>query len=238
MKIIFSPSKEMTFNRPIEEKTKFNGKTKIIIEELKKLKEEDIKEIFKISDKVLKEVLMYIEDFEKSESFRAIEMYNGLAFRSFDVESLNEDERKYMDDHLKILSTFYGPLCPEKLVRPYRLDFNTKLKINGESLKNFWKEEYNKAFDKDEVILNLASNEFSSLLDRNKFKIYDFEFFERKEDKLKSHSTTSKKARGLMLNYICKNKITELEEIKLFNVDEYKYDKDLSDKGKFVFIRS
>ncbi|MEJ8751882.1 peroxide stress protein YaaA [Lagierella sp. ICN-221743] len=238
MKIIFSPSKEMTFNRPIEEKTKFNGKKKIIIKELKNLKPEDIKEIFKISDKVLKEVLMYIEDFEKSESFRAIEMYHGIAFRSFDVESLNEDERKYMDDHLKILSTFYGPLCPEKLVRPYRLDFNTKLKINGESLKNFWKEEYNKAFDKDEVILNLASNEFSSLLDRNKFKIYDFEFFERKEDKLKSHSTTSKKARGLMLNYICKNKITELEEIKLFNVDGYKYDKDLSDKGKFVFIRS
>lgn len=238
MKIIYSPSKEMTFNRPIEEKTKFNGKTKIIIEELKKLKEEYIKEIFKISDKVLKEVLIYIEDFEKSESFRAIEMYNGLAFSSFDIESLKEDERKYMDEHLKILSTFYGPLCPEKLVRPYRLDFNTKLKINGESLKNFWKEEYNKAFNKNEVILNLASNEFSSLLDRNKFKMYDFEFFERREGKLKQHSTTSKKARGAMLNYICRNKINELEEIKLFDVDGYKYDDELSDKGQFVFIRS
>ena len=237
MKIIFSPSKEMTFNRPIEEKTKFNGKTKIIIEELKNLKPEDIKEIYKVSEKVLEEVLNYINNFDKSESYRAIEMYHGIAFRLFDVASLKEDQRKYMDEHLKILSAFYGPLHPEEFVRPYRLDFNTKLKINGESLKNFWKEEYNKAFDKDEVILNLASNEFSSLLDRNKFKIYDFEFFERKEDKLKSHSTTSKKARGLMLNYICKNKITELEEIKLFDADGYKYDKDLSDKGKFVFIK-
>ncbi|WP_237037424.1 peroxide stress protein YaaA [Mediannikoviicoccus vaginalis] len=237
MKIIFSPSKEMAFNRPIEEKTEFNEKTKIIIDELKKLKEEEIREIYKISDKVAKEVLMYIEDFEKSESYRAIEMYNGLAFRSFDVTSLKEDERKYMDEHLKILSTFYGPLCPEKLVRPYRLDFNTKLKVNGESLKNFWKEEYNKAFNKEEVILNLASNEFSSLLDRNKFKMYDFEFFERREGKLKQHSTTSKKARGAMLNYICRNKIANLEEIKLFDVDGYKYDDELSDKGQFVFVK-
>ena len=76
MKIIFSPSKEMAFNSPIEEKTEFNEKTKIIIDELKKLKEEDIIKIFKVSDKVAKDVLLYIEDFEKSESYRAIEMYN------------------------------------------------------------------------------------------------------------------------------------------------------------------
>ena len=67
--------------------------------------------------------------------------------------------------------------------------------------------------------------------------MYDFEFFERKEGKLKQHSTTSKKARGAMLNYICRNKIANLEEIKYFDVDGYKHDKDLSYKGKFVFIR-
>ena len=116
-------------------------------------------------------------------------MYTGIAFRSFDVASLKEDERRYMDEHLKIMSAFYGPLCPEELIRPYRLDFNTKLKIDGKSLKNFWKEEYNNSFDEGEVILNLASNEFSSLLDRKKFTIYDFEFFEKKNGKLKSHST-------------------------------------------------
>lgn len=238
MKIIFSPSKEMTFNRPIEEKTKFNEKTKIIIKELKKLKPEEIKEIYKVSEKVLEEVLNYINNFDKSESYRAIEMYHGIAFRLFDVASLKEDQRKYMDEHLKILSAFYGPLHPEEFVRPYRLDFNTKLRVDGESLKNFWKEEYNKAFNKEEVILNLASNEFSGLLDRNIFKIYDFEFFENKDGKLKSHSTISKKARGLMLNYICKNKITDLEEIKLFKVDGFKYEKNLSNKMKFVYIRS
>lgn len=94
MKIIFSPSKEMTFDNPIEEKVKLNEKTKIIIENLQKLKEKEIKEIYKISDKVLKEVVEYINDFDKRESYRAIEMYRGMAFRSFDVASLKEDERK------------------------------------------------------------------------------------------------------------------------------------------------
>lgn len=237
MKIIFSPSKEMTFDNTIEEKIEFNDKTKIIIEELKKLNPEEIKEIYKISDKVVKEVLNYINNFDKIESYRAIEMYTGIAFRSFDVASLKEDERKYMDEHLKILSAFYGPLCPEELVRPYRLDFNTKLKIDGNSLKNFWKEEYNNSFDEGEVILNLASNEFSSLLDRKKFTIYDFEFFEEKNGKLKSHSTISKKARGKMLNYICKNKITNLEEIKKFDMDGFKYENKMSEERKFVFVK-
>ena len=237
MKIIFSPSKEMTFDNPIEEKVEFNDKIKIIIEELKKLKPIEIKEIYKISDKVLEEVLNYINNFDKIESYRAIEMYTGIAFRSFDVASLKEDERKYMDDHLKIMSAFYGPLCPEELVRPYRLDFNTKLKIDGKSLKNFWKEEYNNSFDEGEVILNLASNEFSSLLYRKNFTIYDFEFFEKKNGKLKSHSTISKKARGIMLNFICKNKITNLEEIKKFDMDGFKYEYKMSEERKFVFVK-
>ena len=142
-----------------------------------------------------------------------------------------------MDEHLKILSAFYGPLCPEKLVRPYRLDFNTKLKVNGESLKNFWKEEYNNSFDEGEVILNLASNEFSNLLDRKNFTIYNFEFLEKKNGRLKSHSTISKKARGIMLNFICKNKITNLEEIKKFDMDGFKYEYKMSEERKFVFVK-
>ena len=109
--------------------------------------------------------------------------------------------------------------------------------LSGESLKNFWKEEYNNTFDSGEVILNLASNEFSRLLDRSKFKIYEFEFFEKKDKKLKSHSTISKKSRGKMLNYICKNKVTDYEKIKFFNLDEFKFDEDLSEEEKFVFIK-
>lgn len=238
MKIIFSPSKEMSFRSPYKEATNYSDKTKTIISELKNLNKEEIKKIYKISDKVADEVLNYIYNFDSKESYRAIEMYTGLAFRKFDVTSLNKDERAYLEDHLVILSAFYGPINPEKLINPYRLDMNTGLKINGLSLKNFWKDEFNDAFYDGETILNLASDEFSTLIDRKRFKIYDFEFFEKRDEKLKSHSTISKKSRGLMLNYICKTKIKNLEDLKNFNLEGFKFEEELSTESKFTFIKT
>lgn len=238
MKIIFSPSKEMSFSNPCNEATTYSDKTKTIISELKNLNKDEIKNIYKISDKVADEVANYIDNFYIEESYRAIEMYTGLAFRKFDIDSLNSDERSYLDEHLVILSAFYGPINPEKLVRPYRLDMNIGIKIDGLSLKNFWKDEFNSAFHDGEIILNLASDEFSGLIDRKKFKIYDFDFFEKKDGKLKSHSTISKKSRGLMLNYICKNKIENLENLKNFNLEGFKFAEELSTESKFTFIKT
>lgn len=237
MKIIFSPSKEMTFNSPCDIKVEYSDKTKIIIEELKKYSPEELKEIYKISGKVLDDVTKYIESFNKKESYKAVDMYSGLAFRKLDVMTLKDDERKYLDKKLKILSAFYGPISTKKLIRPYRLDFNTKIKIEGKSLKKFWEDEFNKSFDEKETILNLASNEFSSLLNRNKFKIYDFEFFEKKGDKLKNHSTISKKARGLMLRFLSQNKLEEVQKVKNFDLDGYKFAEELSEDMKFVFVK-
>lgn len=237
MKIIFSPSKEMSFQSPYKEATTYSDKTKIIISELKNLNKDEIKNIYKISDKVADEVANYIDNFYIEESYRAIEMYTGLAFRKFDIASLNPDEKSYLDEHLVILSAFYGPINPEKLVRPYRLDMNIGIKIDGLSLKNFWKDEFNSAFEDGETILNLASDEFSNLIDRKKFKIYDFDFFEKKDGKLKSHSTISKKSRGLMLNYICKNKIENLEDLKNFNLEGFEFAEELSTESKFTFIK-
>ncbi len=238
MKIIFSPSKEMSFSNPYKEATNYSDKTKTIISELQNLNKDEIKKIYKISDKVADEVTNYIDSFDSEESYRAIEMYTGLAFRKFDVASLNSDEKSYLDDHLIILSAFYGPINPEKLVHPYRLDMNTVLKVDGLSLKNFWKDEFNDAFYEGETILNLASGEFSSLIDRKRFKIYDFDFFEKKDGNLKSHSTISKKSRGLMLNYICKNKIENLEDLKNFNLEGFEFEKELSTESKFTFIKT
>lgn len=238
MKIIFSPSKEMSFQSPYKEATDYSDKTNQIMDVLQKLNKNEIKKIYKISDKVADEVANYINNFDSEESYRAIEMYTGLAFRKFDVASLNSDERAYLDDHLIILSAFYGPINPEKLVRPYRLDMNTGIKIDGLSLKNFWKDEFNDSFYEGETILNLASDEFSSLIDRKRFKIYDFDFFEKKDCKLKSHSTISKKSRGLMLNYICKNKIENLEDLKNFNLEGFEFYEKLSTEEKFTFIKT
>ncbi|WP_338974058.1 peroxide stress protein YaaA [Fusobacterium vincentii] len=50
-------------------------------------------------------------------------------------------------------------------------------------------------------------------------------------------SIYSKKARGKFLNYLIKNQINNLEDIKEVELDKYSLNKDLSDEKNFVFTR-
>lgn len=237
MKIIFAPSKEMDLSRGEKIPTSFSRNTEKIISSLKVLDDRELKKLYKVSDKVLEEIKAYIENFDKDLSFKALDLYKGLAYKYLNKEYLDKDAINYLDNHLIILSAFYGPISPSTYIRPYRLDFNTPIKVGGKTLKNLWKGDYNKNFEEGETILNLASNEFSSLIDRKNFIFYDFEFYEDKDGKLKSHSTISKKARGLMVRYLASEKIANIEMIRNFNLDSYKYREDLSKNFKFVFVK-
>ena len=237
MKIIFAPSKEMDLSRGEKISTSYSENTKEIISRLKSLDDIELKKLYKVSDKVLEEIKTYIENFKNENSFKALDLYKGLAYKNLNKEDLDEEAINYLDDHLIILSALYGPISPDTYIKPYWLDFNTPLKVGGKSLKNLWKDAYNNSFEKGELILNLASNEFSSLIDRKNFIFYDFEFYEAKEGKLKNHSTISKKARGLMVRYLASERIEDMEAIKNFNLDSYKYREDLSKGFKFVFVK-
>lgn len=237
MKIIFAPSKEMDLSRGEKIPTSFSKNTEKIISSLKALDATELKKLYKVSDKVLEEIKSYIENFDKERAYKALDLYKGMAYKNLNVTNLSKEALTYLNDHLLILSAFYGPISPNTYIKPYRLDFNTAIKIGEKGLKNLWKDDYNKNFKEGEIILNLSSNEFSSLIDRKSFIFYDFEFFEMKDGKLKSHSTISKKARGLMLRYLANERVMDIEAIKNFNLNSYKYREDLSEEFKFVFIK-
>ena len=230
MKIILSPSKEMAFTESKNKKVKLNDITCEILNEIQRLSKADLQKILKVSDKIIDEVYEYYDNFDKSDSFFALDMYNGMAFKEihFNAEDAHD---------VVILSAFYGCLKPNDIVKPYRLDFNANLKVNGLSLKKLWADYYNNYFTKDETILNLASDEFSSLINRNDFDFIDFDFYEIRKSKAKRHSTISKKLRGKMANFIVKNKITKLDDLKYFNEDGFSFDKDQSNDKLYVFKR-
>lgn len=233
MKIILSPSKEMAFENKIDKKIKLNEISQEILNEIKKMTKADLQKKLKVSDKIIDEVYGYYQDFDNSDSYYAIDMYNGMAFREMDFGA--EDD--FARDNIIILSAFYGPLRADDLVKPYRLDFNVGMNVKGMSLKKLWADYYNNYFDKGERILNLASDEFSSLLKREDFDFIDFDFYEFRDGKIKRHSTISKKLRGKMANFIVKNKIIGLDDLKDFNEDGFKYDKENSNEKLYVFRR-
>lgn len=73
--------------------------------------------------------------------------------------------------------------------------------------------------DSSPVLVNLASNEYAQGINWQKLKakVITPMFYELKEGELKLVSIFLKKARGLMASFIIKNRISNPEEIILFN---------------------
>ena len=107
--------------------------------------------------------------------------------------------------------------------------------FENKSLYEVWKSSINEYFEKEEIILNLASKEYSKLI--NPDKLIDFEFWEDSNGKLKQVSTNSKKMRGFTLNYIVKNKISDVKKLRNITLDGYVFSEEMSDDRKFVYVK-
>ena len=245
MKIIFSPSKEMREENIFESKkiefteSKFKDKTNILIGILKEKSLSEIENIMKLKGELLNKTYKDIQDYDKLKSIPAISMYYGVSFKELNLEDYSEKSLEYLKNNLLILSALYGVLLAFDLVKKYRLDMT--MSIIDKGLYNFWKKDINdyisNILSKDEVLLNLASGEFSKLIDNKKISMINIDFKEEKDGAYKSVSTYSKKARGQFLNYFIKNQIANLEDIKKIKLDGYSLNNDLSDEKNFIFTR-
>ena len=245
MKIIFSPSKEMREENIFENKkiefteSKFKDKTNILIGILKEKSLSEIENIMKLKGELLNKTYKDIQDYDKLKFIPAISMYYGVSFKELKLEDYSEKSLEYLENNLLILSALYGILLTFDLVKKYRLDMT--MSIIDKGLYNFWKKDINdyisNILSKDEVLLNLASGEFSKLIDNKKISMINIDFKEEKDGAYKSVSTYSKKARGQFLNYLIKNQIANLEDIKKIKLDGYSLNNALSDEKNFIFTR-
>ena len=245
MKIIFSPSKEMREenifkNKKIEfTESKFKDKTNILIDILKEKSISEIENIMKLKGELLNKTYKDIQDYDKLKSIPAISMYYGVSFKELNLEDYSEKSLNYLKNNLLILSALYGVSLAFDLLKKYRLDMT--MSIIDKGLYNFWKKDINdyisNILSKDEVLLNLASGEFSKMIDSKKISIINVDFKEEKDGAYKSVSTYSKKARGQFLNYLVKNQIDNLEDIKKIKLEGYSLNNTLSDEKNFIFTR-
>ena len=245
MKIIFSPSKEMREENIFESKkiefteSKFKDKTDILIGILKEKSLSEIENIMKLKGELLNKTYKDIQDYDKLKSIPAISMYYGVSFKELNLEDYSEKSLEYLKNNLLILSALYGVSLAFDLLKKYRLDMT--MSIIDKGLYNFWKKDINdyisNILSKDEVLLNLASGEFSKMIDSKKISIINVDFKEEKDGAYKSVSIYSKKARGQFLNYLVKNQIANLEDIKKIKLDGYSLNNTLSDEKNFIFTR-
>lgn len=252
MKIVISPAKSLNYETevPTNEFTDaaFLKQATTIQKTLKKKKPKKLMELMDISEKLAE--LNWQRNQEWSLPFslenarQAVFAFDGDVYSGLDVYTLPSEKLGVLQDKLRILSGLYGLLKPLDLMQAYRLEMGTSIKIGTKkNLYEFWKktitDTLNKELQKDELFINLASNEYFSAVDVKKLKVPVItpEFKDYKDGQLKMISFFAKKARGLMVRYIIDNNVETLEELKNFNYEGYAFDANLSSDKKLVFTR-
>jgi uncharacterized protein len=185
-------------------------------------------------------------DFNPQSSKQVILAFKGDVYIGLEADTFNIDQLDFAQEHLRILSGLHGILKPLDLIRPYRLEMGTPLKIGRrENLYAFWKDKLYHKLNSDleesgsNVLINLASNEYFNALDLKKLnsRVIKVEFKDFKNGDYKVLSFFAKKARGMMAKYIIENKINDPESLKNFNSDSYIYSNEFSDDSSYVFLR-
>ena len=242
MKIIISPSKTKKINNlPIKDSGSLTEKepfyleiTKEIIEKIKTFSVEEIEKKFKLKNEKAQKLLEFYKNYENEKSGNALASYTGVAYKAIKIETFDKSDFEYLESHLVILSALYGVLTPYANVKEYRLDMTNSI-FESKSIYEVWKSSVNEYFEKEDIILNLASKEYSKLVKSD--NLIDFEFWNNTNRKLKQISTNSKKMRGFTLNYIVKNRITNINNLKDITLNEYVFNKDISSEKKFVYVK-
>ncbi len=252
MLVLLSPAKKLNEEKQLAD----NCTNPIFVEESEKL----IKSLRKYSSKKLGNLMKlspalselnvnryrsWEVDHTKDVSPAAL-MFNGEVYAGLDAKSFTGPEKEQAQNHLRILSGLYGLLKPYDLVHPYRLEMGTKLK-NGRknNLYEFWGakivDEINTLTSsyKEEVLVNLASNEYFKSVNLKKLNatIVTPVFKDFNNGQYKTVMVYAKKARGFMASYIIKNKIEKTSNLIGFDTEGYCYNKDASTESEMVFYR-
>ncbi len=252
MKIVISPAKSLDYTTELPTKkyteAQFLSKSETIQKTLKKKKPKDLMELMSISEKLADLNWQRNQDwklpFTPENSRPAVYAFNGDVYLGLDAYTIPEEKLDVLQDKLRILSGLYGLLKPLDLMQEYRLEMGTSIPIGSKkNLYEFWKktitDTLNKELEKNELFINLASNEYISAVDTKSLKVPVItpEFKDYKDGKLKMISFFAKKARGLMVRYIIDKNVETLEELKNFNYEGYAFDANLSKGNKLVFTR-
>ncbi|WP_425448244.1 peroxide stress protein YaaA [Dethiothermospora halolimnae] len=246
MKIIISPAKKMkvdTDSLDYNQLPEFIEDTQVLLEYLKKLSYEKLKSIWKCSDKI---ATLNYERIQKMDLYRnltpAILSFEGIQYQYMGSGVFDVDEFQYLQSHLRILSGFYGILCPFDGVVPYRLEMQSKLK--GEdlnSLYDFWGSKLaDNLFSESNCIINLASKEYSKCISKyldKKTRFITCVFGEMVGEKVVQKGTLAKMARGEMVRFMAEEQIEDVENIKKFHRLNYAFIDELSDENTYVFLK-
>ena len=246
MKIILSPAKKMNM---VPDRLAPSGlpdfldQTEEILVWLRDRSYEELKALWKCNDKIVQQNIARLEQMElRSQLTPAVLSYEGIAYQYMAPAVFESGHYDYVQEHLRILSAFYGVLRAMDGVTPYRLEMQAKASIGGKKdLYELWGNRlYEAVVDESRVIVNLASKEYSKCIEKYLMpedRYLTITFCEKSGDKLVTKGTYAKMARGEMVRYMAEHQIEDPVEIRNFDRLGYVFRDDLSSDKEYIFER-
>lgn len=240
MKIILPNAKELNTNLENYPFAPLSDKSQAVLEALRQLSVAELAAFYKLKeDKAELEVdRWYRMAHQQAKSYPAWTLYDGLMYRYMKRRDLSEAEQDYLNQHVLIATAFYGLISPFTLISPHRLDFQGQIKVEGHSLKQFWRVQYDEQLADEDLIISLASSEFEQVFSPAiQKRMVQVVFMEDKAGELKIHSTISKKGRGRLVSLMAEKNVQTLAEMRQLTFDGFAYRADLSEETKLIFVR-
>ena len=253
MKIVLSPAKSLDFETKLPTtrgtQPQYLDTAIKINRKMSRMTKDEVAKLMDISDKLADLNYGRYKDFQeehtKENSRPAMYAFNGDVYTGLDAFSIPVEKLDVLQDKLRILSGLYGVLKPLDLIQPYRLEMGTNVGLySKKNLYEIWQKKVtdslNKEMEKNDLFINLASNEYFKAVDTKKLKanVITPVFKDFSNGKLKIVSFFAKKARGAMVRYIIDKNVESVEEMKGFDYEGYKFsENETKNNAELVFTR-
>lgn len=253
MKIIISPAKKMNVredeldwaNLPC-----FLDKAEELKQYIQGLSREEARQLWACNETIADLNYSRFQEMDlTSRLTAALLAYEGIQYQYMAPGIFEKSQWDYVQEHLRILSGFYGILRPLDGIVPYRLEMQAKVALptGVRGLYDYWgKEIYEELIRESDVIINLASKEYSKAVEP--YLTPDITWItcvfgmvepdKEGRERMKIKATEAKMARGEMVRFLSENQIGDIRKIKEFCGLGYEYSQERSGSREYVFLKS
>ncbi|MCQ4636072.1 peroxide stress protein YaaA [Anaerovorax odorimutans] len=246
MKIIISPAKKMNVDNDLfaaESEPCFPEETGRIMGWMRGLTFEEAQQLWGCNDKIAGLNFQRFAQMDLNKNLTpAVLSYEGIQYQYMAPKVFSRSAWQYVQEHLRILSGFYGVLRPLDGVTPYRLEMQAKARVDGtKNLYEFWGDKlYKQVMDGDRTVINLASKEYSRCIEAYlgpEDQFITCIFGEWKNGKVVQKGTQAKMARGEMVRFMAERQVRRPEELKEFDSPHYTFCEELSSEKEYIFLK-
>lgn len=249
---LFPPAKSLNFSRiDLDMHTSipdFEDEAYAIVQVLRRLSKKELKHLMKISDALAEENVDRFKKYSKKHTDKngkpALFAYDGATHKALSRDGYGNAEFTFMQQNVRIISGLYGVLRPMDLIQPYRLEMARKVSIAGsKNLYDFWEQRIARHLNtlikntNSNSVLNVSSKEYARVINPElvSVPVVSVEFYEKKDNGYRIVGVTSKTSRGKLVDFIIRNKISSIYDIKSFTGGRYVFDAATSTDQLFVF---